>query len=122
MPSLSLSCDAESLLNVQCLGAHSDDIEIGCDGAILRLAQQEPNSLSQREVFSAIGLHVVVSIQWLQKGYILLAQPCCCSRKDLIPENFGLIEIMRGVAEKMANTLSRMFNVPGMILRDKSGV
>lgn len=28
---------------VLCLGAHSDDIEIGCGGTILRLAQENPN-------------------------------------------------------------------------------
>lgn len=55
MRSLSLSCDAASPLNVLCLGAHSDDIEIGCGGTILRLARQYPNSVFHWVVFSALG-------------------------------------------------------------------
>jgi LmbE family N-acetylglucosaminyl deacetylase len=40
-------------LNILCLGAHSDDIEIGCGGTILRLAEQHPGSLFHWVVFSA---------------------------------------------------------------------
>ncbi len=43
-------------LNVLCLGAHSDDIEIGCGGTILRLAEQYPESIFHWVVFSAIGV------------------------------------------------------------------
>ncbi len=32
-----------SVQNVLCLGAHSDDIEIGCGGTILRLIRENPN-------------------------------------------------------------------------------
>jgi len=53
--SLSLSCNGASPLNILCLGAHSDDIEIGCGGTILRLAQQYPNCVFHWVVFSAIG-------------------------------------------------------------------
>lgn len=42
-------------LNVLCLGAHSDDIEIGCGGAILRLGQEHPRSRFTWIVFSADG-------------------------------------------------------------------
>jgi len=56
MRSLSLPCDAASPLNVLCLGAHSDDIEIGCGGTILRLAQQYPNCVFHWVVFSALGV------------------------------------------------------------------
>ena len=38
-----------------CLGAHSDDIEIGCGGTILRLAAQYPQAVFHWVVFSAIG-------------------------------------------------------------------
>jgi LmbE family N-acetylglucosaminyl deacetylase len=38
------------------LGAHSDDIEIGCGGAILRLAQQYPHCGFHWVVFSALGV------------------------------------------------------------------
>lgn len=40
-------------LNILCLGAHSDDIEIGCGGTILRLAEQHPGSVFHWVVFSA---------------------------------------------------------------------
>src|SRR5277367_5865493 len=40
-------------LNILCLGAHSDDIEIGCGGTILRLAEQHPGSSFHWVVFSA---------------------------------------------------------------------
>lgn len=40
-------------LRVLCLGAHSDDIEIGCGGLILSLAQQVPDLHVDWVVFSA---------------------------------------------------------------------
>jgi len=43
-------------LTVLCLGAHSDDIEIGCGGAILSLALQYPGATFHWVVFSAIGI------------------------------------------------------------------
>ena len=56
MRCLSLACDAASPLQILCLGAHPDDIEIGCGGTILRLAQEYPNSVFHWVVFSAIGV------------------------------------------------------------------
>jgi LmbE family N-acetylglucosaminyl deacetylase len=41
---------------ILCLGAHSDDIEIGCGGALLKLAAQHPNVVVHWVVFSARGL------------------------------------------------------------------
>lgn len=46
----------QGTLNVLCLGCHSDDIEIGCGGTILRLAEQYPASVFHWVVFSAIGV------------------------------------------------------------------
>ncbi|HLH34421.1 MAG TPA: PIG-L deacetylase family protein [Alloacidobacterium sp.] len=42
-------------LQVLCLGAHSDDIEIGAGGTILRLAEEYPCSVFHWVVFSAIA-------------------------------------------------------------------
>lgn len=40
-------------LRVLCLGAHSDDIEIGCGGAVLRLRDEYPDAEFHWVVFSA---------------------------------------------------------------------
>lgn len=42
-------------LTVLCLGAHSDDIEIGCGGTLLRLLRDHPESTVVWVVFSARG-------------------------------------------------------------------
>jgi LmbE family N-acetylglucosaminyl deacetylase len=55
MIELSLSGGTTRTLNVLCLGCHADDIEIGCGGTILRLAEQYPNSVFHWVVFSATG-------------------------------------------------------------------
>jgi LmbE family N-acetylglucosaminyl deacetylase len=43
-------------LRILCIGAHSDDIEIGCGGTILRLAEEYPNCEFHWVVFSAEGV------------------------------------------------------------------
>jgi LmbE family N-acetylglucosaminyl deacetylase len=42
-------------LKVLCLGAHSDDVEIGCGGTVLRLLTERPGSAVHWVVFSATG-------------------------------------------------------------------
>ena len=59
MRSLVLQHDATAPLRILCLGAHSDDIEIGCGGTILRLGQQYPNSMFHWVVFNAVGPRAV---------------------------------------------------------------
>jgi LmbE family N-acetylglucosaminyl deacetylase len=41
---------------ILCLGCHSDDIEIGCGGTILRLIDEHPGCVFHWVVFSAIGV------------------------------------------------------------------
>jgi LmbE family N-acetylglucosaminyl deacetylase len=53
---LSLEGADTGALTVLCLGAHSDDIEIGCGATILRLAEQHAGTLFHWVVFSAIGV------------------------------------------------------------------
>ena len=43
-------------LQVLCLGCHSDDIEIGCGGTLLRLAEEYPSAVFHWVVFSATGV------------------------------------------------------------------
>lgn len=56
MMKLNLSSGSDGRLKILCLGAHSDDIEIGCGGTILRLAEQYPECTFYWVVFSAIGV------------------------------------------------------------------
>ena len=56
MLSLMLPYDEKYPLRILCLGAHSDDIEIGCGGTILRLVRQYPNCVLHWVVFSAVGV------------------------------------------------------------------
>jgi LmbE family N-acetylglucosaminyl deacetylase len=53
---LKLDDAGDRKLHILCLGAHSDDIEIGCGGTILRLAEQYPTSIIHWVVFSATGV------------------------------------------------------------------
>ena len=55
MIGLKLDKGAAGALQVLCLGCHSDDIEIGCGGAILRLAAEHPDCVFHWVVFSAVG-------------------------------------------------------------------
>jgi LmbE family N-acetylglucosaminyl deacetylase len=44
MLGVTLNKQQDDVLKILCLGAHSDDIEIGCGGTILKLIQDFPNS------------------------------------------------------------------------------
>ncbi len=52
MHGLKLGRGAGSPLRILCLGAHSDDLEIGCGGAMLTLLAAHPNSSVRWVVFS----------------------------------------------------------------------
>jgi LmbE family N-acetylglucosaminyl deacetylase len=56
MISLRLDIGPKRPLNVLCLGCHSDDIEIGCGGTILRFRETYPECRFHWVVFSAIGV------------------------------------------------------------------
>ncbi len=53
MIGLTLNPRRKADVEILCLGAHSDDIEIGCGGTVLRLAEQYPNCVFHWVVFSA---------------------------------------------------------------------
>lgn len=50
---LSLTRKTDSPLKVLCLGAHCDDIEIGCGGTLLTLLRSNPNVTVYWQVFSS---------------------------------------------------------------------
>ena len=55
MMRLNLSAGKNGPLRILCLGCHSDDIEIGCGGTVLQLAEQYPVCEFHWVVFSALG-------------------------------------------------------------------
>ena len=56
MIQLSFNSPPDRPLKILCLGCHSDDIEIGCGGTILRLNEQYPSCVFYWVVFSAIDV------------------------------------------------------------------
>jgi LmbE family N-acetylglucosaminyl deacetylase len=56
MISLALRAGYSDPLTILCLGAHSDDIEIGCGGTVLHLAEQYPGAIFHWVVFNATGV------------------------------------------------------------------
>ncbi len=58
-------------LRILCLGAHSDDIEIGCGGTVLKLVREHPNVEIDGVVFSAAGARkkeALAGAEAFQKG------------------------------------------------------
>jgi len=56
MIDLKLNLKGDRAPTILCLGAHSDDIEIGCGGTILRLVRDYPGCQISWIVFSALGI------------------------------------------------------------------
>jgi LmbE family N-acetylglucosaminyl deacetylase len=56
MTSLAFRCADTAPLTVLCLGAHADDIEIGCGGTLLLLKNAHPQMRFHWVVFSASGI------------------------------------------------------------------
>lgn len=63
MRSLALPFNRIPSPQVLCLGAHSDDIEIGCGGTILHLGKLYPNCVFHWVVFSATGVRIAEAQQ-----------------------------------------------------------
>lgn len=53
MLKLNLDRNSNSEYKILCLGAHCDDIEIGCGGTILKLIESHPNTVFYWVVFSS---------------------------------------------------------------------
>ena len=71
----------DNINNVLCLGAHSDDIEIGCGGTLLKLARQRPDIKVTWVVFSGKGARAREAkasaqtfLQGIKKSKIILKQ------------------------------------------------
>ena len=71
-----------SPLRVLCLGAHSDDLEIGCGGAVLKLADREPPLDVTWIVFSA---NAERRREAIDSANVFLAR---ATKKDVLVESF----------------------------------
>jgi LmbE family N-acetylglucosaminyl deacetylase len=56
MLNLAFAKPRDSVLKVLCVGAHADDIEIGCGGTILRLIEDYPDAEFYWVVLGAVGI------------------------------------------------------------------
>jgi LmbE family N-acetylglucosaminyl deacetylase len=106
MHPLNFAKQSESPLQILCIGAHSDDIEIGCGGTILRFAQQFPDCIFHWAVFSALGTRATEA----QRGAGLFAGPSGC--KTLVLKEFkdGFLPFVgtevKGVFEALKQSIS----------------
>jgi LmbE family N-acetylglucosaminyl deacetylase len=82
MLKFNLSKDKDFALKILCLGAHSDDIEIGCGGAVLRLLEEIKNVKIKWIVFSA-DAERAEEAQESAKMFLKKAK-----RKDVIVKHF----------------------------------
>lgn len=73
---------ADRPLSVLCLGAHSDDLEIGCGGTVLRLLEEHPGTEVNWVVFAAEGLRAREAAQSASR---FLA---AAGRKDVVLNQF----------------------------------
>jgi len=115
MRGLNLLFDPATPLNILCLGAHSDDIEIGCGGTILCLVRRFANCVFHWVVLSATGERAAEA----EKGAALFAGarsmsgPTLRSFRDgylphLGPEVKDFFEELKSTSPDIIFTHSRM--------------
>lgn len=68
---LNLNGRSAGSLTILCVGCHSDDIEIGCGGTVLRLGEEYPSCVFHWVVFSAIGVREAEA----RRGAALFVRP-----------------------------------------------
>lgn len=62
MVSVALKLEKDRALQILCLGAHSDDIEIGCGGTISRIIKEHPNAKVHWVVFGSTGIRTTEAL------------------------------------------------------------
>jgi LmbE family N-acetylglucosaminyl deacetylase len=90
MIQLNLQGPAAKPLTVLCLGAHSDDIEIGCGGTVLRLAEQYPGTKFHWVVLSATGVRATEA----QRAAAFFVRPESLQRPLLKPFPDGFLPFL----------------------------
>ena len=71
-----------SLLKLLCIGAHSDDIEIGCGGTVVRLLEEIPNTEVHWVVVGAMGQRANEAVE---SANLFLAN---AKRKEIVIKQF----------------------------------
>jgi len=82
MLTLEFARQRDSVFRILCLGAHSDDIEIGCGGTILRLLDENPTTEIVWVVFGASGQR---RTEALESASLFLAN---ARRKEIVIKEF----------------------------------
>lgn len=100
---LKLNGSSSGALQILCLGAHSDDIEIGCGGTVLQLADDYPGSVFHWVVFSAIGVRATEAL----RGAELFTRPTCLSRPVLKTFPDGLLPYVGGEVKAVFEHLKK---------------
>ena len=103
MMQLNLDSVPGGALKILCLGCHSDDIEIGCGGTVLRLRERYPSCVFYWVVFSAIGIREAEA----QRGAELFAG--ANRRENTVLKNFpdGFMPFAGGEVKAVFEELKR---------------
>lgn len=111
MLNLKLAEKSDLAYKVLCLGAHSDDIEIGCGGTILKLVENYPNIVFYWVVFSSSPAREKEAIC---SGNNFLAK---VAEKQIIVKSFrdGFLPFMAIEVKEAFEQLKQEFN-PDLIL------
>ena len=96
-------------LTVLCLGAHADDIEIGCGGTLLTLARRSPRMRMSWVVFSGTPVRAAEARQsgaaWLGGGRAAVVTTHAF-RESYFPAEFAMIkDEMQALAARLAPDL-----------------
>src|SRR5438876_520151 len=111
MINLSFARQPDSKLRVLCLGAHSDDIEIGCGGTILRLLEENPAAEIYWVVFGATNFFVQLAEPIVRKK-IRTILDCFKTQKDkgwFTEDTFSSILRLRGVESNSPGKYAEAF-------------
>jgi len=106
MIGLQLAKPKSGALSILCLGAHSDDIEIGCGSTILRLTEEYPECKLHWCVLSALGLRSEEASRSAQlfAGKHLAGEPILKGFRDgFLPYSGGEV---KSLFEQLKTTIS----------------
>lgn len=106
-----LSSEKDRPLGLLCLGAHADDIEIGSGGTILRLLDEQPNTVVRWVVFSGSGQRAIEA----RTSAAALLDRNPSSRVDVLSFRDGYFPFQGAAIKDFFETLKRDFE-PSLIL------